>query len=75
MRKLVLTYIITGIAGLAFSAMPVQAKDKNTAKAPTRQMAKGQSKVQVAAVIVSAPPIHLASDSESFRNDHPAGGN
>jgi hypothetical protein len=73
MKKLVLTYIITGLAGLAFSAIPVQAKDRSMAKAPTRQLAKAQSKVQVAAVSMSASPI--ISESESFRNDHPAGGN
>ena len=73
MKKLMLTYVITGLAGLAFSAMPVQAKVKSTAKASTRHLAKGQSKVQVASVSVTS-----ASDtsaSESFRNDHPAGGN
>ena len=67
MKKFV-TYLIAGAAGLVLAAMPVQAKDSTK-----RQLAKGRSKVQVATVIVSAPaPI---SDADSFRNDHPEGGN
>jgi len=70
MKKLVLNYLITGLAGFAFTALPLQAKDKPASKPSTRQLANGQKTVQVAAYSLSA----LSGDMDSFRNEHPEGG-
>ena len=63
MKKLALTYLITGLAGLALTALPVQAK-----QTPRSKVSKNS--VQVAAYSQTSAP----ADMDSFRNEHPEGG-
>lgn len=63
MKKLALTYLITGLAGFALTALPVQAKQTSRSKV-------SKNSVQVAAYSRTIAP----ADMDAFRNEHPEGG-
>jgi len=70
MKRMLLVYVAASVAVFGCAAGTPQAHAKTSSKRSARQLAIGQSSVQVATISPSSPTV----GDDSYRDTHPEGG-